>query len=71
VKIKSPKPGGEVLIGAGVPQYGGPLRQYNKIIAAMPYVEPDKEGGPDFEDTEAFEKWRRTVVRARRRSDAA
>jgi hypothetical protein len=30
----------------------------SKIIAAMPYVEPDKEGGPDFEDTEAFEKWR-------------
>jgi hypothetical protein len=58
VKINSPMPGGEVLIGGGVPQFGGSLRQYNKIIAAMPYCEPPKEGGPSIDGTEAFEKWR-------------
>jgi hypothetical protein len=58
VKIDSPTPGGEVLIGGGVPQFGGPLRQYNKIIAAMVYREPHKRNGPSIQDIEAFEKWR-------------
>ena len=62
VKINSPKPGGELLIGGGVPVFGGELRQYNKIIATMSYCEPPRSGPPgsfpDMADTEAFEKWR-------------
>ncbi len=60
VNIKSPKPGGEILIGGGVPQFGGPLRQYNKIIAEMSYCEPPRSGPPgSFPEigTEAYEKW--------------
>jgi hypothetical protein len=63
INVNSPRPGGEVIIGAGSPIFSGELRQYNTIIAAFHFNEGVKTilpGDPNYpppdEDMEDFSK---------------
>lgn len=73
INVSSPKPGGEIIIGAGSPIFSGELRQYNTVIAAFQFNEGIKTmlpGDPDYpppgESMEDFSK-RMERVRAKHR----
>jgi hypothetical protein len=73
INVSSPRPSGEIVIGAGSPIFSGELRKHNTIIAAFHFNEGVKTmlpGDPDYppadESMEDFSK-RMERVRAKHR----
>jgi hypothetical protein len=68
VRIMSPKPDGKILIGAGIPEFAGEFRKYNKVIASIDFkqgvITQDPSDKRNFEEFVAAQRgWNSDRIR--------